>query len=196
MGSNDRFYMLDLCHRSALWGDIGSLLKIEGLVVGGEGAQMVLLLPGVSFMDPLIGSGPNIVAPVHRLSPEEWTNWLQRSDQPEILVQGSLEKVFHRKVRYETSGAVQQKVWVADGCMCMFCFRPMGEVQLTVDHWIPLEMGGKNDTSNYISACRKCNKDKGAMDPHDWIAKKKPHFGTHDYGFDWYVKYLENRKLP
>jgi hypothetical protein len=40
MASGDRFYELELRHRPAFWGDIGSILKIEGLVVGGEGAQV------------------------------------------------------------------------------------------------------------------------------------------------------------
>lgn len=46
MSSGDRFYQLELRHRSAMWGDIGSILKIEGLVVGGCGSQAVLMLPG------------------------------------------------------------------------------------------------------------------------------------------------------
>lgn len=181
MGSSDRFYMLDLCHRPALHGDVGSLLKIEGLVVGGEGAQAVLLLP--------VSRGLSDKASVRILSPEEWTDWLQRSDNPEVLVQGSLEKVFHRKVRYDISGAVQQKVWVADGYQCVYCGRPMGEVQLTIDHFVPLEMGGKNDTSNYLSACRRCNKDKGGMAARDWCALK-------GLNYNEFVRRLACRKLP
>jgi hypothetical protein len=195
MASGDRFYQLELRHRLARWGDVGSLLKIEGLVIGGEGAQIVLLLPGVGYRDPLTGLGTSAVTEVHRLSVGEWSEWLQRSDNPEILVQGSLEKIFHRKVRYEISGAVQQKVWVADGCKCMFCFRPMGEVQLTIDHWIPLEMGGANDPSNYLSACRKCNKNKGGMAPADWIAHKKPVMLGLRLTVEWYELYLKNRTL-
>jgi hypothetical protein len=196
MASGDRFYQLDLRHRPALMGDVGSLLKIEGLVVGGEGAQTVLLLPDVAYMDALLGSASVMMTPVRRLTVEQWTDWLQRSDNPEILVQGSLEKVFHRKVRYEISGAVQQKVWVADGCKCMYCFRSMGAVPLTVDHFVPLEMGGANDSSNYLSACRKCNKDKGGMAPADWIAYKKPVWPPHTLTVEWYVQYLAHRTLP
>lgn len=188
MASGDRFYQLDLRHRPALWGDVGSLLKIEGLVIGGEKAQAVLLLPNVGFMDPLLGSGPNIVAPVFCLTPEEWTDWLQRSDQPEILVQDSLEKAFHRKVRYEISGAVQQKVWMADGLKCMYCGRRMGDVQLSIDHFIPLEIGGKNNTSNYLSCCRRCNKDKGATNPCDWCALE-------GLDYEFFVDYLKTRKI-
>jgi len=183
MASGDRFYQLQLRHRDALVGDIGSILKIEGIVIGGEGARGTLMLPDaphdVFTRDSLW------------LTIEEWSDWLQRSDNPDILVQGSLEKVFHRKLRYDISGAVQQKVWVADGCKCMYCFRPMGEVQLTIDHFVPLESGGKNDQSNYLSACRKCNKDKGGMSPRQWCGLDKV-----KWDYDSYVQYLIERKLP
>ena len=184
MASGDRFYMLELRHRPALNGDVGSLLKIEGLVIGGEGARAVFMLPDAAPMQEI-----HEFHDCQYLTLEEWTDWLQRSDNPEILVQGSLEKVFQRKVRYDISGAVQQKVWVADGCRCMYCGRPMGVVQLTIDHFTPLEMGGKNDTSNYLSACRKCNKDKGGMDPRTWCKQK-------NLDYDVLVHYLEDRKLP
>lgn len=190
MASGDRFYMLELRHRPALHGDVGSLLKIEGLVIGGEGAQAVFMLPETKFSAFTVSDdGETVYHRDFNLTPDEWTDWLQRSDNPEVLVQGSLEKVFHRKLRYEISGAVQQKVWVADGCKCLYCGRPMGEVQLTIDHFIPLEMGGKNDTGNYLSACRKCNKDKGGMDPREWCKRKS-------LDYDSLVRYLENRKLP
>jgi hypothetical protein len=189
MASDSRFYQLELRHRPAMHGDIGSLLKIEGLVIGGEGAQAVLMLPGnVLWGENKWPEG----ADVFTLTQDEWTDWLQRSDNPEILVNGSLEKAFHRKVRYEISGAVQQKIWVRDGCKCMYCGATMGKAQLTIDHFVPLEMGGKNDTSNYLSACRKCNKDKGGMDPKDWCRSSRvPHSMT----YDEYIQYLETRQI-
>ena len=181
MASGDRFYQLELRHRPALMGDVGSLLKIEGIVVGGEGAQAVFLLP--------MSRGLSDTSTVKILTTEEWSDWLQRSDNPEVLVNGSLEKAFHRKLRYDISGTVQQKVWVADGCKCMYCGKPMGSVQLTIDHFTPLEMGGANDQSNYLSACRKCNKDKGGMSPVAWCQLKKLSYVD-------LVEYLKNRKLP
>lgn len=161
MASDSRFYQLELRHRPALWGDIGSLLKIEGVVIGGEDAQVVLMLPGHP-LDCEDGAINHLM-----LSAEEWSEWLQRSDNPEILVQGSMEKVFHRKLRYDISGAVQQKVWCADGFKCYFCGGMMGKVQLTVDHFQPLETGGVNNESNYLTACRRCNKKK-----HDYSLDK------------------------
>jgi len=182
MASGDRFYQLELRHRPAYWGDVGNLLKIEGLVIGGEGAQAILLLPGVELYHP---DERFLVNP----KAEEWSEWLRLSDDPQVLINGSMEKAFHRKLRYEISGAVQQKVWVADGCKCMYCGRPMGEIQLTIDHFTPLEMGGENKPSNYLSGCRKCNKDKGGMDPREWCKLKK-------LDYDGFVEYLAIRKLP
>jgi hypothetical protein len=182
MASDDRFYMLELRHRPAVYGDLGSIIKIEGIVVGGEGGRSILMLPGTSYV-----AGDQ--AYIHHLTMEEWTDFLARTDNPEVLVGPA--KAFHRKLRYEISGAVQQKVWVADGCKCMFCGVAMGRSPLSIDHYFPLEMGGKNDTSNFLSACRGCNKKKGAMDPVDYCRDFKT-LMTHDE----YVSYLATRKLP
>ena len=178
MASGERFYMLELRHRPAVYGDLGNILKIEGLVVGGEGAQAILLLPDC----PHLGS-PKI----ERLTMEEWTDFLARTDNPEVLVMPA--KAFHRKVRYEISGAVQQKVWVADGLKCLYCGVGMGRAPLSIDHFVPLEMGGANDTSNFLSACKGCNKKKGSMDPHDWCKERKLDYSV-------FVDYLAKRKLP
>jgi 5-methylcytosine-specific restriction endonuclease McrA len=40
---------------------------------------------------------------------------------------------------------VQQKVWAADGFQCVYCGAKMGETLLTVDHFVPLELGGANE---------------------------------------------------
>lgn len=176
MASDSRFYQLELTHRQAVYGDIGSILKVEGIVVGGEGTQVVLLLPNSIY-------NPDVVSV---MSTEDWSDFLQRSDNPEVLIMPA--KAFHRKLRYEISGAVQQKVWVADGLKCYYCGRKMGDAQMTIDHFESLESGGKNDPSNYLSACRKCNKDKGSMPAQDWCNLK---------GFDYneVLKYLSERKV-
>lgn len=185
MASDSRFYQLELRHRPALWGDIGNLLKIEGLVVGGEGARAILMLPDAPSKEYFATEPPH-----YRLSPEEWSEWLRCSDDPEVLIMPA--KAFHRKLRYEISGAVQQKIWVADGLKCMYCWRPMGQVQLTIDHFTPLELGGVNNASNYLSACRKCNKDKGSMDPQAWVAMLSE---SRRRDYLWYVDYLGCRTV-
>ena len=162
MSSDGRFYQLAFRDRPVLNGDIGNLLKIEGVVVGGSGAHATLLLPSTSIMD----AAEILASPILALTGEEWTEYLRRSDDPEILV-GPV-KAFHRKLRYEISGLTQQKIWRADDFKCQYCERPIGDVQLTIDHFLPLELGGLNEVANYLSACRKCNKDKGSTHPKEW----------------------------
>ena len=164
--SDDRFYLLEMSNRPAVWGDLGNLLKIEGVVIGGGGAQEILMLPGIAGRFP---------ATFRNLDVSEWSDFIQFSDDPQILIgpkpngsAATLPKIFHRKVRYEISGAVQQKVWAADGFKCVYCGRKMGEVLMTVDHFVPLELGGKNDVTNFVTSCKPCNKAKGSQDPKAW----------------------------
>lgn len=196
--SDDRFYLMEMRNRPALHGDIGSLLRIEGVVIGGGEARAIFLLPGTKIegltKNPRkVGIGSEIIE-IRELSVEEWSDWLRRSDNPEILVgptvdnTAPLPKIFHRKLRYEISGAVQQKVWAADHFACMYCGRKMGEVLLTIDHFQPLELGGKNDISNYLTACKPCNKDKGSQSPLDWLVGKRVRYVD-------VLKYLETRKV-
>ena len=180
MSSKDRFYNLEFRHRPVLKGDIGSMLRIEGLVVGGNGADAILLLPGI--LQHMTPSPPTV-----ELTEAEWSDFIQRSDDPEILVGPA--KIFQRKLRYAISGVVQQKVWTADGFKCMYCGIAMGKMLLTIDHYIPLELGGENDTSNYLSACRSCNKTKGSAEPEEFILRRKCLLGSHRD----YLDYLASR---
>jgi hypothetical protein len=185
MGSQDRFYQLEFKDRPVFKGDIGSLIKISGLIVSGGGAQAGLLLPS---------AGINVPVPYYVLTDEEWNDFIRRSDDPEILI----EKIFQRKVRWEISGSVQQKIWTADRFMCRYCGAPMGKALMTIDHFDPLELGGKNDETNYLTACKKCNKEKANMCADDWCKKmaETPLRYMGAYTESYYRDYLKNRKLP
>lgn len=180
MAANDRFYEIKLSNRPAFWGDLGNRLQISGLVLEGEDTQCIVLTPdsSITSLDSI-----EIITP----DSGEWWDIIRVSDDPAIfeLDETGGIKAVHRKVRYQISGVVQQKVWARDGFICRFCYRQMGEVQLTVDHFQPLELGGANDGSNYISACRKCNKRKGNKSPEDWCKEI-------DADYDEFVKYLRS----
>jgi hypothetical protein len=185
--SDDRFYLMAMSNRAVQYGDMGSLIRIEGVVIGGGGAQAVLLLPGMN--------DKRTSCQLLELDVEEWSDWLQRSDNPEILVgpvpDGSgatLPKIFHRKLRYEISGAVQQKIWTADHYACVYCGAPMGTALLTVDHFIPLELGGANNTTNYLTSCKADNKAKGSQHPRDFLKK------LNKRSFEAIEQYLKNRE--
>jgi HNH endonuclease len=188
--STDRFYQLSMHNRPVQHGDLGGLVKIEGVVIGGGGSQIVLFLPG--YGDGMTKPEIDTFLCVE-MSIEDWSDWLQRSDNPEVLVgpvpngsNATLPKIFHRKLRYEISGAVQQKVWAADKFRCMYCLGDMGKVMMTIDHFVPLELGGKNDVTNYLSACKRCNKAKGSRDPQEFLGVEK---------FNMLQQYLADRKV-
>lgn len=176
----ERFYQVSLPSRDIYWEDIGERLTITGVVMEGEGVPVVIMTPHSSSKRVDILNSKFL-----QMSSEEWSKLIQSSDDPKIfeLDETGGIKAIHRKVRYEVSGAIQQKVWVRDGLKCMYCYGKMGDVQLTIDHFIPLEMGGPNVPSNYLSACRRCNKLKGGRHPQQ--------FTPVDY--DRLVEYLEKK---
>ncbi len=79
--SDDRFYLLEFTNRPARWGDVGSLLRLQGVVIGGGGTGAVLMLPGTM---PKIGEA-GWSANWLELSLEEWSDWLQASDSLKFL---------------------------------------------------------------------------------------------------------------
>jgi len=189
--SDDRFYLMKLSGRPALYGDIGNLVRINGIIVGSDSDAMCLFLPDT--MPDICCNDTDIN--FKELTVDEWSDFIQRTDDPEILVgpkpngQGAtIPKIFHRKLRYAISGAVQQKIWAADGFKCLYCAVPMGKTLLTIDHWRPLELGGDNNEFNFVTACKRCNKEKGNRDPEEFCKKR---------GLDFAVieEYLKNRKL-
>jgi hypothetical protein len=168
-------------------GDVGNFIQIAGVIWQGGGEEILMYLPDHRSLETPENEATELYPSV-----DEWSQVIQHSDDPSIFEfdDTGVLKAIHRKVRFQISGAVQQKVWALDGCKCLYCLRKIGQVQLTIDHFQPLETGGKNDQSNYLTACRKCNKRKGNEDPRTWCAKD-----TVMFDYDWYVKYLSERPL-
>lgn len=49
-----------------------------------------------------------------------------------------------------------------DGHACRYCGRTAPEVQLTIDHVMPVALGGHDDLANLAAACSECNSGKGS----------------------------------
>lgn len=62
-----------------------------------------------------------------------------------------------KRLRYE--------VLRRDNHACRYCGHSAPEVQLAVDHVVPVALGGRDDPSNLVAACRDCNAGKSASSP-------------------------------
>lgn len=54
------------------------------------------------------------------------------------------------------------------GRRCVYCGRAS---KLTLDHFVPLDAGGRHELGNITPACQRCNSSKGAGDPHEWMSR-------------------------
>lgn len=61
-----------------------------------------------------------------------------------------------RKINQRTRRAVFDKY----GGRCAYCGRILQYKDMTVDHIVPLHLGGADDISNYNPSCRSCNRYK------------------------------------
>lgn len=65
---------------------------------------------------------------------------------------------------------VRFEVFKRDSFRCQYCGRSAPDVILEVDHIMPVAEGGTNDPLNLITACRDCNRGKGAKTLEDTAA--------------------------
>lgn len=179
--SRKRFYQLSYKNTGdpIFFEDAGQLLKISGILLQGMGSNVLVLLPTADKILKWTEKNATIKLPdgeikIADMPLDQLSELIRITDDPQIFEQddaGNI-KAIHRKVRMAISGAIQQRIWVRDGLMCLYCSRKMGNISLTIDHWMPLELSGKNDESNYLSSCRADNKRKGNMHPMDWCQQE------------------------
>lgn len=58
-----------------------------------------------------------------------------------------------------------------DGHTCRYCGASAPDVTLTVDHVIPVALGGGNEPNNLVTACRDCNAGKSSIAPDSQIVE-------------------------
>ena len=54
---------------------------------------------------------------------------------------------------------------------CALCGNPVKYTDFTIDHIVPLSMGGENDIDNFQCTCRACNQFKSNILPEDFIQR-------------------------
>lgn len=62
-----------------------------------------------------------------------------------------------RRLRFE--------VLKRDNHACRYCGETAPTVKLTVDHVVPVALGGADDPSNLVTACQPCNAGKSSVSP-------------------------------
>jgi 5-methylcytosine-specific restriction endonuclease McrA len=65
-------------------------------------------------------------------------------------------------VPYKRVPLTRQNIFKRDGFQCQYCER---QEQLTLDHLIPKAEGGSTTWDNLITACSRCNAQKGHQTP-------------------------------
>lgn len=56
-----------------------------------------------------------------------------------------------------------------DNHTCRYCGASAPDVKLTVDHVVPVALGGTHDPANLVTACRDCNAGKSSTGPDEKI---------------------------
>ena len=64
-----------------------------------------------------------------------------------------------RRLRYE--------ILRRDNHACRYCGASAPDAALTIDHVVPVALGGRDEPSNLVTACKDCNAGKSASNPDD-----------------------------
>lgn len=68
-----------------------------------------------------------------------------------------------RHGRGRISRTTRRKVYERDEFTCQFCQRQYSPTKLTIDHLVPLDRGGLDEITNYITCCQTCNQKKANL---------------------------------
>jgi len=162
--------------RPVWWDDLGTAVRAVGLVLSGNNSSFVLFLPGMKADTPAISRSQYL-----ELDVEGWSAVLQQLSDPEywVDVEGGVAKEIVRKSQYQVGAALQWRVYRRDGYACLYCGKPGGEngVTLSVDHVLPVEMGGQDHMHNLAACCRSCNGRKGNRAPLEWCGSMGIDYG-------------------
>lgn len=64
------------------------------------------------------------------------------------------------------------EILTRDGNTCRYCGAQAPDVKLTIDHVIPVALGGGDESSNLVTACKDCNAGKSSMSPDGTVVEQ------------------------
>ncbi len=68
-----------------------------------------------------------------------------------------------RHGRRTISRTSRRKVYKRDEFTCQYCLRQHPPKELTIDHLVPLDRGGLDEITNYVTCCQTCNQKKANL---------------------------------
>lgn len=80
----------------------------------------------------------------------------------------------HKAIRQRITQRKRDEVFLLAEFACQYCGQRFSAQELTIDHLIPIALGGTNDDENLVAACLSCNSRKGDRNPHEWINDNVP----------------------
>ena len=64
---------------------------------------------------------------------------------------------------------------------CVYCGKTYDLSQLTLDHVHPRFYGGRDETSNLVCSCKKCNQEKGTLNYKEFVSSPIRQSLIHSY---------------
>lgn len=91
---------------------------------------------------------------------------------PPVLLLRFFDRVPTKEVKFN-----RRAVFERDNYVCQYCGRTFSEHELTLDHVIPREQGGRTSWENIVTSCIYCNSEKANRMPHQAGMRllSKPH---------------------
>lgn len=82
-------------------------------------------------------------------------------------------------VEYRNVPLTKNNIFKRDDHRCVYCGKGDKRI-LTIDHVHPRSKGGKDSWDNVVTACNKCNNEKGNLSVEEWGKEfpnpKRPHY--------------------
>lgn len=110
---------------------------------------------------------------LEKATPVSWhDNWIVRSESWETQVPAVLMLTEYMKTKTSVRFS-KSNVFLRDGYQCQYCGTHLEKKDCTLDHVLPVSLGGKSVWENSATACGPCNANKG--NNHKIRPKVKPH---------------------
>lgn len=138
----------------------GNEIQIVGAVLANAETAFIVPYPAVRTLQDKHFTELDLTA-------IEWQELINQLDTVQVEVTWSGQKALFRKCQRTIDSVICWRVYKRDDFHCRYCGND--DVPLTVDHIILWEEGGPSVADNLISACKRCNRERGSMEYSVWL---------------------------